>query len=86
MLPLAPISDVLDWEYTGNRLHPTQKPINVLQLLIEAFCPLDGVVLDPFCGSGSTLVVARRAGCSCVGIELDARHYHNASLRLNGTG
>nr|WP_249734831.1 DNA methyltransferase [Bradyrhizobium sp. sGM-13] len=33
-LPLAPISDVLEWEYTGNRLHPTQKPISVLQPLI----------------------------------------------------
>jgi site-specific DNA-methyltransferase (adenine-specific) len=82
-LPLAPISDVLDWEYTGNRLHPTQKPINILQPLIEAFCPLDGLVLDPFCGSGSTLVAARRAGRSSVGIELDARHVETAALRLN---
>jgi DNA modification methylase len=82
-LPPAPISDVLDWEYTGNRLHPTQKPINVLQPLIEAFCPPDGLVLDPFCGSGSTLVAARRAGRTSVGIELDARHVETASLRLN---
>ncbi|MET4493553.1 DNA methyltransferase [Bradyrhizobium sp. LA7.1] len=84
-LPSAPISDVLDWEYTGNRLHPTQKPINVLQPLIEAFCPLDGIVLDPFCGSGSTLVAARRAARSSVGIELDAKHVETASLRLNAS-
>ncbi|MCK1513038.1 DNA methylase [Bradyrhizobium sp. 190] len=81
--PSAPISDVLDWEYTGNRLHPTQKPISVLQPLIEAFCPLDGIVLDPFCGSGSTLVAARRAGRTSVGIELDPKHAETASLRLN---
>jgi len=84
-LPSESISDVLDWEYTGNRLHPTQKPINVLQPLIEAFCPLDGTVLDPFCGSGSTLVAARRAGRSSVGIELDAKHVETASLRLNAS-
>lgn len=84
ILPLAPIPDVLDWEYTGNRLHPTQKSINVLQPLIEAFCPLNGLVLDPFCGSGSTLLAARRAGCAYVGIELDANHATMADVRLNG--
>ncbi|MGY4303834.1 DNA modification methylase [Bradyrhizobium sp. USDA 4369] len=85
-LPSAPISDVLDWEYTGNRLHPTQKPISVLQPLIEAFCPLGGIVLDPFCGSGSTLVAARCAGRSGIGIELDARHVETAILRLSAQG
>jgi site-specific DNA-methyltransferase (adenine-specific) len=44
---------------------------------------MDGIVLDPFCGSGSTLVAAQRAGRSSVGIELDARHAETASLRLN---
>lgn len=81
-LPSAPISDVLDWEYTGNRLHPTQKPINVLQPLIEAFCPLGGIVLDPFCGSGSTLVAAQMTGCAFVGIELDEQHCETARMRL----
>lgn len=35
------LPDVLDWDYTGNRLHPTQKPINVLTPLVEPFCPQD---------------------------------------------
>ncbi len=78
-----PVPDVMDWEYTGNRLHPTQKPINILRPLIEAFCPLDGIVLDPFCGSGSTLVAARLAGRSSVGIELEPKYCHSAELRLN---
>ena len=39
--PLKPIDDVRDWHYTGNRLHPTQKSINTLQPLIEAFCPCE---------------------------------------------
>ena len=67
---------------TGNRLHPTQKSINILQLLIEAFCPPDRIVLDPFCGSGSTLVAARRTGRSSVGIETKTKHCCTANFRL----
>jgi site-specific DNA-methyltransferase (adenine-specific) len=47
--PARPISDVIDWTYTGNRLHPTQKPIEALEPLIAAFCEPSGLVLDPLC-------------------------------------
>jgi DNA modification methylase len=79
----SPISDVIDFPYTGNTLHPTQKPTAALEPLIRAFCPLDGVVLDPFCGSASTLVSAQKAGRRYIGIELDRAHYVTACLRLN---
>src|SRR5271170_3634094 len=39
MPPSKPIADVIDWKYTGNQLHPTQKPVSSLRPLIEAFCP-----------------------------------------------
>lgn len=81
-LPHEPPSDVLDWTYTGNRLHPTQKPLSVLRPFIETFCPRGGVVLDPFCGSGSTLVAAKDLGCQYIGIELSAAHSHTAALRV----
>ncbi|MGJ4925968.1 DNA methyltransferase [Bradyrhizobium sp. HKCCYLS2038] len=81
--PMPPIADVRNWAYTGNRLHPTQKSIDVLRPLIEAFCPHGGTVLDPFCGSGSTLVAARSAGRGALGIEVDIRHCQTADLRLN---
>jgi DNA modification methylase len=80
--PAAPVPDVLDWTYTGNRLHPTQKPVQVLRPLIEAFCPTNGIVLDPFCGSGSTLVAAKELARRFVGIELDRTHYLTATRRL----
>jgi site-specific DNA-methyltransferase (adenine-specific) len=81
-LPAKPVPDVLDWRYTGNRLHPTQKPVESLKPLVEAFCPQGGVVLDPFAGSGSTLVAARDLERHFIGIELDAEHYRTASKRL----
>jgi site-specific DNA-methyltransferase (adenine-specific) len=83
--PASPVPDVLDWTYTGNLLHPTQKPITVLKPLIEAFCKPGGVVLDPFCGSGSTLVAAQEVGRDYIGIELDSTHHSVAMARLHGS-
>lgn len=81
-LPARPPADVQPWAYSGNRLHPTQKPVSALQPLIEAFSPPQGIVLDPFAGSGSTCVAARQAGRRYVGIELDARWHAAAVARL----
>jgi site-specific DNA-methyltransferase (adenine-specific) len=81
-LPAVPLPDVMDWQYTGNRLHPTQKPAECLTPIVRTFCKPGDIVLDPFCGSGSSLVAARDAGCTYLGIELDASHHRTASERL----
>ncbi len=84
-LPASPPSDVIDgWRYTGNRLHPTQKPVSVLTPLIEAFTAPGAVVLDPFCGSGSTLIAARDADRRFIGIELDPDYHRTSVQRLTG--
>ena len=77
-----PIADVIDFPYSGNELHPTQKPVAALEPIIRAFCPSDGVVLDPFAGSGSTLIAAQNMGRRFIGIEIDQAHYRTACLRL----
>jgi len=81
--PAQPVSDVIDFPYTGNRLHPTQKPVEALLPLIEAFSKPGGTVLDPFCGSGSTLVAAQQLDRRYLGIELDESHYLTALRRLH---
>lgn len=55
------------------RLHPTQKAMQATVTMIDAFCPLDGIVLDPFVGSGTTLWAARIASPTrrAIGVEID---------------
>ena len=80
--PAKSIGDVIDWTYTGNKLHPTQKPISVLLPLVETFSLPESTVLDPFSGSGSTLVAAKMLGRNYIGIEMDAKYHAVAKKRL----
>jgi adenine-specific DNA-methyltransferase len=80
--PTQRIPDVLEWKYSGNRLHPTQKPLCVLAPLIQSFSRPGDLVLDPFCGSGSTLLAAKLQGRESIGIELDPQYFEIAANRL----
>ena len=81
--PQAIIGDVIDWTYSGNKYHPTEKPLAVLRQLIQAFSPANGLVLDPFAGSGSTLLAASSLDRQYLGIELDTKYHSIACGRLN---
>lgn len=82
-LPKDPLPDVLAWKYSGNRRHPMEKTEEALEPIITAFSPPGGIVLDPFCGSGSTAAAAKRHGRHYLGIELDERYWRIANDRLN---
>jgi site-specific DNA-methyltransferase (adenine-specific) len=81
--PSQRIPDVLEWKYSGNKMHPTQKPLCVLTPLIQCFSRPGDLVLDPFCGSGSTLLAARLLDRRYIGIELDPRYSNIAAERLH---
>jgi adenine-specific DNA-methyltransferase len=81
-LPTRPIPDVIEWQYTGNKLHPTQKPVDALRPLVRSLSYPGDIIFDPFCGSGSTLVAAQIEGRDFVGIELDSRYFEIARTRL----
>ncbi len=81
-LPAQPLTDVLDMPYSGNKLHPTQKPVAALAPLIRSFSLPGELVLDPFTGSGSTCAAAALTGRKYLGMELDAEYHEAASQRL----
>ncbi|MDK2973435.1 MAG: hypothetical protein PWP23_3190 [Candidatus Sumerlaeota bacterium] len=66
-------------EWTG---YPTQKPVELLAFQIRAFTPEDGLVLDAFCGSGTTAVAAAGLGRRWIGIDENPRAVHVARTRL----
>ncbi len=62
--------------------HPTVKPTDLMAWLIRLITPPNGIVLDPFAGSGSTLVAAKREGFQYIGIEREAEYVEIAKARV----
>lgn len=63
--------------------HPTQKPLEIIERMLLASCPPGGVVLDPFMGSGTTAVAAKRRGRDFVGFELNPGYCEIIRQRLS---
>jgi site-specific DNA-methyltransferase (adenine-specific) len=82
--PRELIADVLPWHYTGNLSHPTEKSVDTLRPIIAAFTKGGDVILDPFAGSGSTLVAAALLRRRYIGVEIDGEYCELARRRLAG--
>lgn len=62
--------------------HPTQKPLEVIERMIKASCPKNGIVLDPFLGSGTTAAACLLNERHFIGFELNTTYYQNILNRL----
>ena len=73
-----------NWEKDSNypKIHPTQKPINLLKRLIEIFTDEGDVVIDPVAGSGSTLRACQELNRSCYGFEIKKNFYKEAKEKM----
>lgn len=65
-----------------DRVHPTQKPESLMRELVSLYSEPGEIVLDPFMGSGTTLVAAKRLGRIGIGIELEEKYCEIAARRL----
>lgn len=70
------------WHYGVHKYHPAEKPVPLLRELVRDFAR-GGPVLDPFCGSGSTLAACREEGVDALGLERDAETAATAARRLD---
>ena len=66
----------------GFKVHPTQKPITLFSPLVADFSNPGDLILDPFCGSGTTLVAAAMLGRRYIGIEIEEKYVKIAEERL----
>ncbi len=73
--------DILPEDSQGRRGHPAAFPADLCRIPILATCPEGGVVLDPFCGTGTTMLVARELGRRSVGIDVAAAYLEAARRR-----
>ncbi|MDK3254949.1 site-specific DNA-methyltransferase [Blastococcus capsensis] len=62
--------------------HPVPEPVAMMAALVRLACPPGGLLLDPFAGTGSTLVAAHRAGRRSIGLELEENYCRTAVRRL----
>ena len=79
-----PIPNIVSMSKPRAGLHPNEKPVELVAKFIEAHTEPGGLVVDPFCGSGTTGVACANLGRRFIGIELDEKHHATAVERVRG--
>ena len=66
----------------GNKVHPTEKPVQLIEMYIENSTEIGDVVLDPFIGSGTTAIAAKNLNRNYIGFEIDNLYFEIAQNRI----
>lgn len=74
--------DVIKFNRDTNRLHPTQKPVDLVRYLIRTYTESGGVILDNCMGSGTTAIAAMRENRHFIGFETDKKYFEIAQQRI----
>lgn len=74
--------NVVEFPRTGNKFHPTEKPVELMEYLISKVTKPGELVLDPFMGSGTTGKACKNLNRDFIGIEIDETYYNTARTRI----
>jgi site-specific DNA-methyltransferase (adenine-specific) len=74
---------IMTYKHDADRMHPSQKPLALIERLVIGFSRPGEVVFDPFTGSGTTLVAASNLGRNYIGVELNVEYVEVARKRLS---
>lgn len=82
--PVSCLPGVFRYGNPQNRIHVTEKPLQLMKDVIQ-ICEPGGLILDPFAGSGTTILAAAESGFQAVGIEVTDAYYKLGSDRVRIT-
>ena len=80
--PAVATSDTFSWEREAEMFHPNQKPLAAITRVVASFAPDEGIVMDPFLGSGTTLRAAKDLLLGGIGMEIDEKYCAVAARRM----
>ena len=76
---------ILELFFEVKRIHPTQKHLEVIEEIIKVHTNPRDLILDPFSGSGTTVLACKNTGRDAIGVEIDENYFNKSVERLNDT-